>query len=172
MKNAYNEAGSSGLLGARELRLAVEEFNTEYCALLDEQKELEKWPEFFTDDALYVVLSQENSDAGMPAGIIYAEGRKMMRDRAVAIAKTQMFSPHHTLHVTSNTRIIGPVDPDDFASQSNFLLFRTLLDEKTKLHLAGYFDDRFTLTGDGLLLKQRRVVYQTMEIDRDLVYPV
>jgi 3-phenylpropionate/cinnamic acid dioxygenase small subunit len=172
MKLESNEASSSAPIDVRELRLAVEAFNAEYCATLDDQVELEKWPEFFTEDALYVVLSQENADADLPAGVIYAEGRKMMRDRAVAISQTQMFSPHYTLHVVSNTRIIEPHDAQEFASQSNFLLFRTLLEEKTKLHMAGRYDDRFAMTETGLLLKQRRVIYHTMEIDRDLVYPV
>lgn len=156
----------------RELRFAVEEFNADYCALLDAQVNLKRWPDFFTEDALYVVLSQENVDAGMPAGIMYAEGRKMMRDRAVAIAETQMFSPHHTLHLVGNTRVLEQADSVSFASQSNFILLRTLLEEKTKVHMAGIYDDVFTVTENGLLLKKRRAIYQTMEIDRDLVYPV
>jgi len=156
----------------RELRHAVEEFNATYSALLDNQEALTDWPRFFTEDALYVVLSQENYDAGMPAGIMYAEGQKMMHDRAVAIAETQMFSPHHTLHVVSNTRICELQGANSFTSQSNFILLRTLLEEKTKVHMAGMYDDVIVSTDQGLLLQQRKVIYQTMEIDRDLVYPI
>lgn len=156
----------------RELRTLVEEFNMEYCGILDMQCEAEKWPWFFTEDALYVVLSQENVDADLPAGIMYAEGRNMMRDRIVATTKTQMFAPHRTLHMVANT-MIGELRSDtEFASRSNVVVFRTLLEEKTKLHLAGYYDDVFVHAGGKLLLKCRRVIYQTMEIDRDLVFPV
>ena len=36
-----------------------------YAAALDEQR-LSDWVEMFTDDALYVVISRENADRGMP----------------------------------------------------------------------------------------------------------
>ena len=41
------------------LRLEVEELFTEYTHVLDDG-ELEQWPEFFTDDCLYQIVSREN----------------------------------------------------------------------------------------------------------------
>src|SRR4028119_48998 len=76
---------------ALELRREIEEFNADYCAALD-GNDIESWPDFFTEDALYRVTSRENVELDMPVGLVYAEGRAMMRDRAVAISRTQMFA--------------------------------------------------------------------------------
>jgi hypothetical protein len=39
------------------------------------------------------VTEYENAERGLPVGLVYAEGRDMLRDRAVAISRTQMFAP-------------------------------------------------------------------------------
>lgn len=156
---------------ARELRMAVEEFHAEYCAVLD-SGEVEKWPEFFTTDAIYRVTARENADAGLPVGLVYAEGRAMLHDRAVAIARTQMFAPRYTLHVVGNVRIMQGLANGEFSAQANFMLLQTLVEGPTTLHLAGRYYDRFVPEGTGLLLKERQVVYDTTMIATDLVYPV
>ena len=156
---------------ARDLRFAVEEFNTEYCAALD-SGDLEKWPDFFTEDAIYRITAKENADAGLPVGLVYAEGRNMLRDRAVAIARTQMFAPRYTLHVTGNVRVLRQLPSGEFAAQSNFILLQTLVDGPTTLHLAGRYYDRFVRTESGLLLKERQAVYDTTMLATDVVYPV
>ena len=51
------------------LRNAIEQFNCQYAAALDEQR-LSDWSEMFTPDASYVVLSRENEDRGHPVGLI------------------------------------------------------------------------------------------------------
>jgi 3-phenylpropionate/cinnamic acid dioxygenase small subunit len=155
---------------ARELRFAVEEFNTDYCAVLD-SGEVELWPDFFTDDAIYRVTSKENADLGMPVGLIYTEGKKMLIDRAVAISRTQMFAPRYTLHLVSNTRVVQQASPAEFTAQANFILLQTLVEGPTTLHLAGRYFDRFVRTAAGLLLQERQVVYDTTMIATDLVYP-
>jgi 3-phenylpropionate/cinnamic acid dioxygenase small subunit len=156
---------------ARELRMAVEEFHAEYCAVLD-SGEVEKWPRFFTEDAIYRITARENADCGLPVGLVYAEGRGMLHDRAVAIARTQMFAPRHTLHVVGNVRIMERLAAEEFTAQSNFMLLQTLVEGPTTLHLAGRYYDRFVSAEGGLLLKERQVVYDTNMIATDLVYPV
>jgi 3-phenylpropionate/cinnamic acid dioxygenase small subunit len=156
---------------ARELRFAVEEFNAEYCAVLD-SGEFEQWPEFFTDDAIYRITARENADAGMLVGLVYAEGKGMLQDRAVSIARTQMFAPRYNLHVTGNVRVLRQPENGEFSAQSTFMLLQTLVDSQTTLHLAGRYYDRFVQRGDRLLLRERQAVYDTTMIATDLVYPV
>jgi 3-phenylpropionate/cinnamic acid dioxygenase small subunit len=103
---------------------------------------------------------------------VYAEGRGMLHDRAVAIARTQMFAPRHTLHVVGNVRIMERLAAEEFTAQSNFMLLQTLVEGPTTLHLAGRYYDRFVSAEGGLLLKERQVVYDTNMIATDLVYPV
>ena len=151
-------------------RVAVEDFHAEYCAILD-GGELERWPDFFTEDCLYRVTEFENAAHGLPVGLVYAEGRDMLHDRAVAIARTQMFAPRQILHFVSNVRILD-VGDDEIVAQSNYLLLQTLVEGATTLHQAGRLFDRFVRKGDSLLLKERQAIYDTAMIANDLVYPV
>ncbi|MCD0503790.1 aromatic-ring-hydroxylating dioxygenase subunit beta [Bordetella petrii] len=156
---------------AIELKLEIEEFNADYCAALD-GGEVERWPEFFTQDALYRVTARENAERGLPVGLVYAEGRDMMHDRAVAISRTQMFAPRHMLHVVSNTRVTDESADGEIAATASFLLLQTLVEGPTTLHLAGVYHDRYVREGGALKLRERQVVYDTTILANDLVYPV
>jgi len=151
-------------------RLAVEDFHAEYCAVLD-GGDIEQWPEFFTEDCVYRVTEYENAVHGFPVGLIYAEGRNMLRDRAVAISRTQMFAPRQLLHFVTNVRILNVTD-EEIIAQSNYMLLQTLVEGATSLHQAGRLFDRFARNGTELLLKERQAIYDTAMIANDLAYPV
>jgi anthranilate 1,2-dioxygenase small subunit len=155
---------------ARAHRLEIEEFHGEYCAALDEGR-IADWPAFFTEDAIYRITGRENADAGLPVGLVYCEGRGMLRDRALAIAKTEMFAPRYLLHYVTNLRVLGVAD-GIVAAQANYLVLQTLVDEKTTIHQAGSYFDRFARAGGHLLLRERHCVYDTLLIDNSLVMPV
>lgn len=151
-------------------RLAVEDFHAEYCAALD-GGDIEQWPQFFTEDCVYRVTEYENAVHGFPVGLVYAEGRDMLRDRAVAISRTQMFAPRQMLHLVTNVRILDATD-DEIVAQSNYMLLQTLVEGATTLHQAGRLFDRFARNGNELLLKERQAIYDTAMIANDLAYPV
>ena len=162
----------------RELRLEIEEFHTEYCATLD-RKDLDHWVDFFAEDALYRITARENADAGLRVGLVYAEGRGMIRDRAFAILHTQMFAPRYMQHFTSNVRVISVEGPGAgggdgalIKAQSNYLLLQTLVDGPTTIHQSGRYYDTFVRQGGRLLIRERQCVYDTVLIANDLVYPV
>ncbi len=155
---------------ALELRAEIEVFHNEYCAVLD-ACDVEKWPEFFTEDGLYRITSRENANQELLVGLVYAEGRAMMYDRAVAIAQTQMFAPRHTMHMVSNIRVVNE-ENDVIEAEANYLLIQTLIEGPSTIHLAGKYYDRFVRSESGLLLKERQVVYDTEILATDLVYPV
>jgi anthranilate 1,2-dioxygenase small subunit len=153
------------------LRSEIEIFNAEYCALLD-SGHVESWPDFFTEDCIYRVTARENADLNMPVGLVYAEGRRMLHDRAIAISRTQMFAPRYMLHLVTNVRILEEEKGGDILAQANFLLLQTLIEGPTTVHMAGAYYDRFKRAAQGLLLQERQVVYDTSIIANDLVYPV
>ena len=154
----------------RELRFEIEEFHVEYCNTLD-RGALEDWPAFFTDDAVYRVTARENADAGLPVGLVYADSKAMIRDRAFAIKHTQMFAPRYMQHFVTNVRVISAQD-GQIKAQSNYLLLQTLVDGPTTIHQSGRYFDTFVREGGRLLLKERQCVYDTLLIANDLVYPV
>jgi len=151
------------------LREEIATFNAEYCAVLD-RGELEAWPAFFTEDALYRVTGRENADLGLPVGLVYCEGRAMMHDRAVAIARTQMFAPRYTMHLLGPARVEAEGDAG-IVAQTPFLLVQTLVEGPSTLHLAACYHDRFVRAQDRLLLAERHVVHDTNILANDLVYP-
>ena len=153
-----------------ELRSEIEDFHVEYCAVLD-ANEVERWPDFFSEDATYRITSRENALLDMPVGLVYAEGRDMIRDRALAVAHSQMFAPRHMLHVLGIPRVLqehGSI----VSAQTPFLLMQTLVEGPTTVHLAGVYHDRFVRVNERLLLASREVVHDTEILDTALAYPV
>ena len=155
------------------LRLDIEEFNAEYCAVLDDG-DLEDWPKFFEKDGFYNITSRENYDRGLPVGLVYCEGRAMMEDRALAIAKTSMFGPRFLRHYLANTRVTGIDAAGVISSEVNYILVETVMESpKGRLHQAGRMVDRFARQSDGqLLLRSRICVYDTLLVPNALVLPV
>jgi anthranilate 1,2-dioxygenase small subunit len=152
------------------LRLEIEEFHAAYCAALDEDR-ISDWPRFFAADAIYRITARENEDAALPVGLVYCEGRAMIEDRALAIAKTEMFAPRYLRHYVTNVRILGN-DAGTISAAANYLVLQTLVDERTTIQQAGRYFDRFVRVEGHLLLRERHCVYDTLLVDNALVMPV
>lgn len=144
-------------------------FNAEYCAVLD-RGDLETWPLFFTEDAMYRISSRENTELDLPVGLVYCEGRAMMHDRAVAIARTQMFAPRYMMHIVGTTRVESETE-NGIVAQTPFLLIQTLVEGPSTLHLAACYHDRFVRVDGKLMLAARTVIHDTDILANDLVHP-
>lgn len=154
----------------RELRMEIEEFHADYCWTLD-CGDVERWPDYFTDDAVYRITARENADDGLPVGLVYADSKAMIRDRAFAIKHTQMYAPRTLQHFVTNVRVLA-AGGASIKAQSNYLLLQTLVDGPTTIQQAGRYYDTFVRTNGRLLLKERQCVYDTVLIANDLVLPV
>ena len=153
-------------------RLAVDEFNARYCAALDEMR-LADWAEMFTPDAFYVVISRENDDRNRPVGLIYCEGRGMIRDRAFALEKTSMFAPRYLRHLVGNLQV-EPADGDgEIRAKANYMVMQVLFDRPdATIHQVGRYEDVFVHAGDELKLKSRRCIYDNLLVPNALCIPV
>ncbi len=156
----------------RELRFEIEEFNVEYARVLDEF-DLLRWAEdFFTEDAFYRVTGRENFEADLPVGLIYCEGKPMIKDRAFAVLETTTFAPRYLLHMNSNVRVTQ-VDADEtIHAESNYMILETLVEDKTRVFQAGRYLDTFVREGGRLLLKKRDCVYDPLIIPNSMIFPV
>jgi len=155
---------------AAELRAEIDSFHVEYCAALD-ANDVERWPDFFSQEATYRVTSRQNALLNMPVGLIYCEGLDMIIDRALAVAHSQMFAPRHMLHVLGIARVLQEMG-NAISSQTPFILMQTLVEGPSTVHLAGVYHDRFVREGDRLLLASREVIHDTEILDTALAYPV
>jgi 3-phenylpropionate/cinnamic acid dioxygenase small subunit len=155
------------------LRLEIEEFNARYCHALDDGN-LQNWPDFFTEDGFYSITARENFDANLPVGLVYCEGRGMMKDRAFAIANTAMFAPRYLRHHLSNTRVIKEHADGVIEATANYIVLQVLHDDPVStIHQAGFYKDEFCRTETGILLLQKRIcVYENLMIPNAVVLPV
>jgi anthranilate 1,2-dioxygenase small subunit len=154
----------------RDARLEIEEFNYAYADTLD-RFDVDGWVEYFTEDAFYHVIARDNAESGLPLGLIYCEGKAMMKDRAYALLNTEMFAPRY-LHLSiTNTRALA-IDGDLIHAAANYTLVETLVEEPSRVQQVGKYRDIFQRTGDGLLLKERICTYDSVMVDNCLVFPV
>jgi anthranilate 1,2-dioxygenase small subunit len=150
----------------------IDQFNARYAAALDAQR-LTEWTEMFTDDAFYLVTSRENADRGLPVGLIYCEGRGMIRDRAFALDKTAMFAPRYLRHIIGNLVVLGEEPNGDVRAQANYVVLQVLFDRPdATLHQIGVYYDVFHRAGGGLKLRERRCVYDNLLVPNALCLPV
>jgi anthranilate 1,2-dioxygenase small subunit len=154
----------------REARLEIEEFNYAYADTLD-RFDVDGWVEYFTEDALYHVIARDNEESGLPLGLIYCEGKAMMKDRAYALLNTEMFAPRY-LHLSiTNTRALK-IDGDLIHAVANYTLIETLVEEPSRVQQVGKYRDVFRRSSHGLLLQERKCVFDSVMIDNCLVFPV
>lgn len=154
----------------REARLEIEEFNYAYADTLD-RFDVDGWVEYFTEDALYHAIARDNEESGLPLGLIYCEGKAMMKDRAYALLNTEMFAPRY-LHLSiTNTRALK-IEGDLIHAVANYTLIETLVEEPSRVQQVGKYRDIFKRTPNGLLLQERKCVFDSVMIDNCLVFPV
>jgi anthranilate 1,2-dioxygenase small subunit len=159
-------------LDALLLHHEVEKFNAAYAAALDEQR-LADWVEMFTEDAFYTVISRENVDKGMLAGLIYCDSKAMIYDRAFALEKTAMFAPRYLRHFISNLQILSDDPNGTIRARANYLIIQVLYDRpEAKLHQVGIYHDAFRRVDGALRLAERRCIYDSLLVDNALCLPV
>src|ERR1700676_2467051 len=128
-------------------RLELEQLYTDYAHCLDAD-ELERWPDFFTEDCFYRITSAENYQAGLPLGLIYATSRNMLKDRVSALREANIYEPQRYRHLISGIRIERD-DKGALETTANFLVVRTMQDGAMMLFAAGRYVDRIVPGADG-----------------------
>jgi 3-phenylpropionate/cinnamic acid dioxygenase small subunit len=156
---------------ATELKLALIELYDDYGAALDD--DLERWPEFFTENGLYRIVASENYERNMLWPTMSCEGRGMMLDRIMAIRETSMFAPRRMRHFVTNVRILSETSAG-YRTQANFLVAESQVESESRLFVVGrYFD--FVVRDEasgGLRFAEKMCVYDGDVILSSLIYPL
>ena len=157
-------------LKAVALRLELEQLYTDYVHCLDAD-ELERWPDFFTENCFYRITSTENYEAGLPLGLIYATSRNMLKDRVSALRQANIYEPQRYRHLVSSIKIV-----DDAAGLldlvANFLVVRTMQDGDMTLFAAGRYVDRIRRDGESWKFAAKIAVLDSRQIDTLLAIPL
>lgn len=152
--------------------MEIEDFNTEYVAVLDAQ-DMKRWPNFFTEDGFYRITARENFDEGLPVGLVWLEGKAMFLDRVAAIENTMVFAPRYLRHYITNVNVVGANAAGLISAEANYLVVETLMEDETKIFQAGCYKDLFVHgEGSDLKLKSRDCIYDSLLIPNDMAFPV
>jgi anthranilate 1,2-dioxygenase small subunit len=150
-------------------RAAIDDFLADYAHGLDDDH-AEAWPDYFTADGVYQILTKAEHEAGLPIGILLCEGQGMMRDRMRALREANIFEPHHYCHVVGRARLTPA--GDGYAARANFAVYRIMERGDTDLFATGKYLDRIVFEGETPKFKERKVVLDSRQIDILLVMPL
>ena len=151
-------------------RIELDQLYTDYVHCLDAD-ELERWPDFFTEDCFYRITSAENYQAGLPLGLIYATSRNMLKDRVSALREANIYEPQRYRHLVSSIRIVGEAAAM-LDLVANFLVVRTMQDGEMTIFAAGHYADRVRLVGADWKFAAKTVILDSRQIDTLLAIPI
>jgi anthranilate 1,2-dioxygenase small subunit len=166
-------------------RLELEQLYTDYAHCLDAD-ELERWPDFFTEDCFYRIISVENYDAGLPLRLIYATSRNMLKDRVSALREANIYEPQRYRHLISSIKdltrnncyfasvpkIIENAAAGPLELVANFLVVRTMQDGEMTIFGAGRYVDRVKRDAGSWKFASKIVVLDSRQIDTSLAIPI
>ncbi len=162
--------GDLARLPQAELRGEIEALTAAYVHALDDA-DLDRWPDFFTEDCLYKIIPRENYDNGLPLAIWYCQGRGMLRDRVTAIRETQLFAPRALRHVTGNLLVQSRED-GTLRTVTNYAVYESTLDRPSELFNVGRYLDRIVVDGGRLKFAEKLCVFDTSVVPTSLIYPI
>jgi len=152
------------------LRYEIEELLAEYAAVLD-AVDLERWPEFFTEQCFYEVIPRDNYDRGLPLALMRCESKGMLRDRVTAMRDTMMYEPRYLRHLISGIRVTGQT-PAGITVEANYAVFETPVDAMTRVFNVGRYIDRLVREHGQLKFAEKHCVFDSLLVPNSLIYPI
>jgi salicylate 5-hydroxylase small subunit len=149
---------------------AVQQLHAEVARVLD-AGDFARWPDFFTEDAMYLVQSRENFDRGLPLATMRLESRAMLRDRVVGATDTIFHDPYHQRHVVGAPVILGLHD-GEVEAEAAYLVVRTHRDAMPELLSVGRYRDRLACRDGRWLIRSRHCIFDNDLLPNSLIYPI
>ena len=151
-------------------RLELDQLYADYVHCLDAD-DLERWPDFFTEDCFYRVTSAENYQAGLPLGLIYATSRNMLKDRVSALREANIYEPQRYRHLVSSIKIVEGYE-HTLDLMANFMVVRTMQEGDMTLFAAGRYLDQIRRVDGSWKFARKNVVLDSRQIDTLLAIPI
>jgi 3-phenylpropionate/cinnamic acid dioxygenase small subunit len=150
------------------LQVAIHDLHARYAHALDEDR-LEDWPNFFTEQGVYRIATAENEARGLPAPVLFAQGRAMLRDRVASLRHANIYEPQRYRHMVSSVLLAEP-SGDEVSVKSNFLVIRVMENGETTMFASGVYRDRISLSK--MQYVERVVVCDSRRFDTLLAIPL
>jgi anthranilate 1,2-dioxygenase small subunit len=170
LAEAQPQAAVAASASLRELHFEIEQLNSEYASLLDNER-FEEFPELFVEDCLYRVVPRENHLLGLPIAVIHCESKGMIKDRVYAARESTMAEPRTLRHFITNIRVLEAGD-EAIRAEANVLIVQTMINRMTEIVLSGFYLDRIVRSGDRLRFKERLCIYDSLLLPTSLIAPV
>ena len=153
-----------------ELRLNVADLYASYSACLDAGR-FDDWPEFFTEDCRYRVVSRENHDRNLPLGTMDLQSRGALLDRVYAVQSTLFHAPYYQRHIIGPARILSR-EGETILAEANYLVIRTKRDQPSEVFNAGRYLDRIVAVQQGLRFADKICIFDSELIPNSIIYPL
>lgn len=141
-----------------------------YAACIDDAR-FQEWPDFFTEDAWYRVVSRENHDRDLPLSTLSLKGRPMMKDRIYGVESTIFHAPYYQRHVLSLPRITEHGN-GAFDVEMNYCVFRVKRDFAADIFSVGKYADQIVSQNGKLLFARKFCIFDNDIIPNSLIYPI
>lgn len=148
----------------------IEELNTRYIRAIDDDQ-LEAWPELFTEQCLYRIVTRENFDRGFVLPLMECASRGMLVDRVTGYRRVNVYEPQRYTHMLSGL-VLQVIDTTHVSCKQNYLAIRTMVTGEMTIFSTGVYLDRVVLGADGAKFEERIVVQESRRVDTLLVIPL
>ena len=151
--------------------LALHALYGDYAAVLD-SGDFARWPDFFTEQAVYKLQSRENFDRGLPLAMLAFESRAMLKDRVYGAQETIFHDPYVQRHIVGLPRLLAREVDGTLRCEASYLVIRTKRDAMPEILSVGRYLDRVVATPEGLRFAQRLVIFDNDLVANSLITPI
>lgn len=157
-------------MDTRDAERQIETLIYDYAHCIDDDR-LEKWPDFFTKDCFYQVISRDDHEQSLPAGVMRCTSRGMLVDRVVSLRNANIYEPQVYRHLISAIRVRGEKN-GLWTVQTGYAVIRTMQEGDVSIFSSGKYLDKITFENGKPLFKERIAVFDSRRVDTLMVIPI
>jgi anthranilate 1,2-dioxygenase small subunit len=138
--------------------------------LLDHDR-LETWVDCFTENAVYRILSRENTELNLPLPLLQCENKNMIRDRVLSLRKANVTNLHRDRHVAGPAKLSLGKD-ELITAESSYALYQSTFEGMSRLFSVGAYRDRIGIEQGKALFVERTVIVDMFSVPTMLSTPI
>jgi anthranilate 1,2-dioxygenase small subunit len=153
-----------------ENRFLVNDLLADAVNLLDHDR-LETWVDCFTENAVYRILSRENTELNLPLPLLQCENKNMIRDRVLSLRKANVTNLHRDRHVAGPAKLSLGKD-ELITAESSYALYQSTFEGMSRLFSVGAYRDRIGIEQGEALFVERTVIVDMFSVPTMLSTPI